>query len=185
MGDPDLPALMRAAQAGDAEAYTRVLKACVPIAAATARRVGVRPDRVDDAVQDVLLTVHRALATYDPSRPFEPWLRAIAARRAIDSMRLHGRVGKREVADETAYLTHAAQEPDAEQEAGRLAAAARLREAVLGLPPLQRQAVELMGFAERSLEEASAETGRTKGALKVNLHRALRALRGRLERDDG
>ena len=62
--------------------------------------------------------------------------------------------------------------------------AARLRAAVATLPPLQRQAVELLALSERSLEEASAETGRTKVALKVNLHRALRALRSRVERLD-
>jgi RNA polymerase sigma-70 factor (ECF subfamily) len=179
----ELAALMAAAQSGDSRAYARVLKACVPIAAATARRTGVRPDRVDDVVQDVLLTIHRALPTYDPARPFEPWLRAIAARRAIDSLRLHGRHGAREVQDEDAYMAHAEQGPDAEQSASRQDDAARLRAAVATLPPLQRQAVELLALQERSLDEASAQTGRTKGALKVNLHRALRALRTRVGRD--
>ena len=40
--------------------------------------------------------------------------------------------------------------------------------------------MELLGLNERSLEEAAGTTGRTKGALKVNLHRALAALRNRL-----
>ncbi len=176
---------MRAAQAGNSEAYAKVLKACVPMIAATARRTGVAADRVDDVVQDSLITIHRALATYDPDRPFAPWLRAIAQRRAIDSLRLHGRRGAREVQDEVAYLAHAEPGGDAEASVSRRDDAARLRAAVATLPPLQRQAVELLGFSERSLEEASAETGRTKGALKVNLHRALRALRSRVERLDG
>ena len=181
--EQDLAVLMRAAQGGDAQAYQTVLRACVPIAAATARRSGVRPDRVDDVVQDVLLTVHRALATYDPTRPFQPWLRAIAGRRAIDSMRLHGRHGAREVQDEAAFLAHAEPGPDAEASASRQDDGVRLREAVAKLPPLQRQAVELLALEERSLDEASLQTGRSKGALKVNLHRALKALRGRIERD--
>ncbi len=182
--DADLAALMRAAQAGDAQAYARVLKACVPMAAAAARRAGVRPDRVDDVVQDTLITIHRALATYDPDRPFAPWLRAIAARRAIDSLRLHGRQGAREVQDEVAYMAHAEPGADGLAAVSRGDDAARLRAAVARLPPLQRQAVELLALSERSLAEASAETGRSKVALKVNLHRALRALRLRMERLD-
>ena len=180
----DLAALMGAAQTGDQQAYARVLKACVPMIGAAARRTGVRPDRIDDVVQDTLITIHRALPTYDPARPFAPWLRAIATRRAIDSLRLHGRHGAREVQDEFAYMAHAEPGPDAEASVNRRDDAARLRAAIATLPPLQRQAVELLALSERSLDEASQETGRTKGALKVNLHRALRALRSRVERVD-
>ncbi len=178
--DQDLPALMQAAQAGDRHAYASVLRACVPMIAATARRTGVATDRIDDVVQETLITIHRALPTYDPARPFAPWLRAIAARRAIDQLRLHGRHGAREVQDEVAYLAHAEPGPDAESAIGSQDRSDRLREAVGTLPPLQRQAVELLGLAERSLDEAAQQTGRSKGALKVNLHRALRALRGKI-----
>jgi len=172
--------MMLAAQAGDQRAYQALLRACLPIAAATARRQGVAPDRVDDVVQDVLLTIHRARATYDPSRPFTPWLRAIAQRRAIDSLRSHGRRAGREVFDEFAYLNH----PDAGPQAGdglqRDAESRRLAAAVAKLPPGQRQAVDLLALQDRSLEEAAATSGRTKGALKVNLHRAIQALRAQL-----
>jgi len=132
----------------------------------------------------VLLTIHRALPTYDPARPFLPWLRAIATRRAIDSLRMTGRRGAREIQDETAYLSHAEAVPDALETLASRNRAHDLRQAVASLPPLQRQAVELLGLQERSLDDVSAETGRSKGALKVNLHRALRALRGRMQPDD-
>lgn len=178
--DATLAALMRAAQGGDAPAYQALLRACVPVAASTARRQGVAADRVDDVVQDVLLTIHRARATYDPARPFLPWLRAIAQRRAIDALRSHGRHGGREVHDELAYLNHADALPEADETVGRTAERLRLHAAIETLPAGQRQAVELLGLRERSLEEASASTGRTKVALKVNLHRAIKALRGRL-----
>jgi RNA polymerase sigma-70 factor (ECF subfamily) len=178
--DGRLAALMREAQRGDAAAYRAVLSACVPVASAMARRQGVQADRIDDVVQDVLLTVHRARATYDPTRPFLPWLRAIAQRRAIDALRSHGRHGGHEVHDELAYLNHA----DAAAEAGTMldqqADSTRLRGAIETLPAGQRQAVELLGLRERTLDEAALATGRSKGALKVNLHRALKALRGRL-----
>ncbi len=171
---------MARAQAGDAAAYQAALRACVPLAAATARRVGVPNDAVDDVVQDVLLTVHRALATYDPARPFAPWLRAIAARRAIDQLRSRVRHGGREVDDPEAYLNHAAPGPDAVDQVAEAGEAGRLRAAIATLPPRQREAVELLGLKEHSLDQAAAATGHTKGALKVNFFRGLRALRGRL-----
>jgi RNA polymerase sigma-70 factor (ECF subfamily) len=174
---------MRSAQAGDRAAYQAVLRACVPVASATARRTGVAPSAIDDVVQDVLLTVHRALATYDPARPFLPWLRAITVRRAIDALRSHGRRGAREVHDEQAYLNHAEDQPDLFELTGRLGEAARLRAAIATLPPRQREAVEIIGLREHSLEQAANATGSTKGALKVNFFRALRSLRDRLQRD--
>jgi len=178
--DAALASLMAASQAGDARAYQQLLRAILPIAAISIRRQGVPPDRVDDVVQEVLLTIHRARATYDPSRPFLPWLRAIAHRRAIDALRTHLRTAAREIFDEDAYLNHPGATQDADDALARADAAHRLRQAVTTLPPGQRQAVELLGLNEHSLEEAAGTTGRTKGALKVNLHRALAALRNRL-----
>jgi RNA polymerase sigma factor (sigma-70 family) len=178
--DYQLAELMQAAQAGDAQAYQHVLRACVPLAAATARRRGVPPDQVDDVVQDTLVTIHRALATYDPSRPFEPWLRAIAARRAIDALRRTGRRSTREVHDEIAYLNHAEDPPDFVQGATDQAEAGRLRAAISTLPPRQREAIELIGLREHTLEQASQATGSSKVALKVNFFRALKSLRTRL-----
>ncbi len=185
-GEAHLSAAMRAAQDGDAAAYSHVLRACVPMIAGIARRQGVRGAAVDDVVQETLLTVHRARATYDPARPFLPWLRAIAQRRSVDALRRHGR-RPREVHDPAALedQVDAGSEPgqaleDAQEARER---EARLARAVARLPAGQRQAVEHLALAERSLAETAALTGRSKGALKVNLHRALKALRAALTSD--
>ena len=170
---------MAAAQDGDARAYTALLSACVPLAKAAARRQGVPAERVEDVVQDVLLTVHRASATYDPRRPFLPWLRAIAQRRAIDALR-RGYKQAPEVQDEAAAQAVASAAPDAGEVLDQADQGRVLAVAVAALPPGQRQAIELLALRERSLEEASGETGRSKVALKVNLHRAIQALRRRL-----
>jgi RNA polymerase sigma-70 factor (ECF subfamily) len=69
---------MAAAQAGDRVAYETLLRECVSFIAGVARRQGVRRDGIDDVVQEVLLTVDRARATYDPRRSFDAWLRVIA-----------------------------------------------------------------------------------------------------------
>jgi RNA polymerase sigma factor (sigma-70 family) len=174
--DRSLSDAMAAAQAGDAQAYRRLLRACLPVVAGMARAQGVRPEAVDDVVQDVLLTIHRARATYDPARPFLPWLRAITQRRAIDGMRRAGR-RPREVHDPIAYEARADDGPAPGQGLEARDRARILARAVAALPEGQRQAVEHLALRERSLDETAHLTGRSKGALKVNLHRALKALR--------
>ena len=176
-------AWMAAAQAGDRRAYERVLADSVSLIRAVARRQGVAHDQLDDVVQETLLTLHRVRHTYDPARSYDAWLAALAGRRAIDGLRRSGRQAHREVGDELAVAMHP-DEQDASAESDRAQQASRLRAAIAELPPGQREAVEQLGLKELSLEEAAARTGRSTGALKVNLHRALKALRGRIHGDD-
>jgi RNA polymerase sigma factor (sigma-70 family) len=125
----------------------------------------------------VLLTIHRARQTYDPKRPFGAWLRTIAERRAIDLLRRVGRHRAGEVhapVEFEAFADERARPPDAGASAG-----GRVDEALASLPERQREAVRVLVLEERSLSEAALATRRSKGALKVNLHRALKALRGR------
>lgn len=171
-------AWMAAAQAGDRRAYERLLADSVALIRAAARRQGVAHDQLDDVVQETLITVHRVRHTYDPARSYDAWLSAIASRRAIDALRSSGRRDRREIHDEFAIDSH----PDADDASTATEGqqrAQRLREAIAELPPGQREAVEQLGLHERSLSEAAEFTGRNTGALKVNLHRALKALRDR------
>jgi RNA polymerase sigma factor (sigma-70 family) len=175
-------AQMAAAQGGDANAYAALLRDCVPLIRSVARRCGLAPDRVDDVVQDVLLTVHRARATYDPRRPFDAWLRVIAERRAIDHLRQARRRGAREVHAPLAVDSHADESADPARGLDQVDAAGQIGQAVAALPDRQREAVHYLVLEERSLAETAAVTGRTKGSLKVNLHRALKALRMHMDR---
>ena len=177
--DQQRRAWMAAAQAGDRQAYERVLAASVALIRGVARRRGVPVDAQDDVVQETLITVHRARHTYDPSRSYDAWLAAIASRRAIDMLRSHGRRSSREVHDDIALDRHAGHD-DASAESERAQRARHLQAAIAELPPRQREAVRQLGLKEQSLAEAAADTGRNAGALKVNLHRALKALRERL-----
>ena len=177
-----LAGAMQAAQAGDRDAYRRLMQACVPIVIGMVRARGIRGAAVDDVVQDVLLTVHRVRATYDPGRPFLPWLRAIAQRRAIDALR-HGGRRPQEVSDPVAYEGRADDGPGPDHAVTSRQRTADLAAAVARLPEGPRQAGEHLALRELSLAEASTLTGRSTGALKVNLHRALKALRAALSPD--
>ena len=182
--DVSLGALMRSVQAGDRHAYETLLRASAPIIRRAAARAGVRGAAIEDVVQETLLTLHKARQTYDPSRSFTAWLNVIAQRRGIDALRRAGRGAAREVHAPLAYEQHAdsGDAPDrslADADLGR-----ELRAAIDTLTPGQREAVELLALKENSLAEASLATGKTTGALKVNLHRALKALRERLTGED-
>jgi RNA polymerase sigma factor (sigma-70 family) len=171
-------AWMAAAQAGDRTAYEALLRDCIALIGRIARRNGVPADRIDDVVQDTLLTVHRARHTFDPGRSFTAWLRVIAERRAVDLLRQTGRRAARELHAPLAYEGHA-DEAEADRH-NRLEAPRGLGDAIASLPQRQREAVQHLVLQERSLAETAAVTGRTTGSLKVNLHRALKSLRARL-----
>ena len=176
--DASWSTLMTAAQDGDKVAYGRLLRECTPLIRRIVRR-GLRPDQVDDAVQDVLLTIHRAKHTYDPARSFTAWLIVISQRRAIDLLRQRGRHDRHEVHSPFAYEAFAGEPVDLDREVSADQRGSALQAALASLPPGQRQAIETLALRQLSLEEASGETGRTKGALKVNMHRALKGLRER------
>jgi RNA polymerase sigma factor (sigma-70 family) len=175
-------ALMAAAQRGDRVAYETLLRDCVPFIAGIARRRGVSSDRSDDVVQETLLTIHRARATYDPGRSFDAWLRVIAERRAVDVLRQSHRHGAREVHAPLAYEGHADEGVNLAAGIERDERAGLVQTAIAELPEGQREAVRHLMLEEKSLDDTAALTGRSKGSLKVNLHRALKALRLKVDR---
>src|SRR5258708_273845 len=80
-------AWMGRAQGGDRAGYHRLLTEITPYVRSIAARYHRTREDVEDAVQDVLLSVHTIRHTYDPGRPFGPWLATIADRRALDRLR--------------------------------------------------------------------------------------------------
>jgi RNA polymerase sigma-70 factor (ECF subfamily) len=168
---------MHAAQTGDAEAYVELLTRVTPLIRRIVqrRRAFLAPDAVEDLVQDVLLSIHAVRATYDPARPFIPWLLAIIRNRLADGARRHVRVTTHEIAVDDLDVTFSAHETNlSEKEYGDPAA---LHRAIAALPNGQRQAIELLKLQGLSLKEAAATSGSTAGALKVASHRAMVALK--------
>lgn len=174
--------LMARAQGGDAEAYRRLLEGILPYLRPLVARWHRNPRDIEDTVQDVLLTLHAIRHTYDPRRPFTPWLAAIAGRRAIDRLRREQRARRGADALKAEQETFVQPPANTEDEASRDEA---LHRAVESLPPGQRQAVTLLKLREMSLKQAAATSGMSIPSLKVAMHRALKNLRKALVRRDG
>jgi RNA polymerase sigma-70 factor (ECF subfamily) len=172
---------MARAQDGDAVAYRRLLEEIAPYIRSLAAKWCRDPDEVEEIAQDTLLTIHAIRQTYDPGRPFGPWLAAITRRRMADRLRRSSLRRQRETpltrAHETFPDTQANNPADALEHRA-------LGSAVNQLPISQRQAIELLKLRELSLKEAAATTGMSITALKVATHRGLKALRKLLAGDE-
>ena len=174
-------AQMAAAQDGDATAYRQLLTALAPFLRILLRQRHVPSERIEDITQDTLLTLHRVRHTYDPARPFIPWLAAIATRRAIDARRRNARIAAWEAPSSDMIETFI--DPGSNRETEARDHQNELSQAMAALPRKQREALELVKLREMSVAEAAATSGQTQGAIKVNTHRAIRALRALLQRD--
>jgi RNA polymerase sigma-70 factor (ECF subfamily) len=174
---------MARAQDGDRQAYRTLLQDVTPYVRSLAARYLKEPTEAEDAVQDVLLTVHAVRHTYDPGRPFGPWLVAIANRRIIDRLRRHTRARLREVEWSEEHETFSPEAANIHNEDAPADEAA-LHAAITALPREQREAIRLLKLKEMSLKEAAAASGRSIAALKVATHRAIKSLRKRLRQDE-
>jgi RNA polymerase sigma factor (sigma-70 family) len=171
--DTDWAILMARAQDGDKSAYQRLLREITPYLRSLAARRHRDPSDIEDAVQDILLTVHAIRHTFDPTRPFGPWLVTIANRRFIDRLRRQGRRRGRETPLMPEHETFSEPQANLEERPNRH----ELEKAINELPPMQRKAVQLLKLKEMSLREASTASGMSIASLKVNMHRAVKSLR--------
>ncbi len=178
---------MLRAQCGSEGAYARLLQELPPVIGRMIRRqlASAAPSDQEDLLQEVLISVHTARATYDPARPFIPWLKAIVVNRAIDFLRRQQRNARGQA------LTDEMAADIADDSAGdaviRYDAVDALQKAIRKLPAGQRSAIELLKLREMSLREAAATTGMSiecaqgVGASRgPGLARIPRALSGRM-----
>lgn len=175
--DLDWSLLMASAQRGDREAYRRLLDEITPYLRALAAPCHRDPQDIEDVVQDTLLTLHAIRHTYDPTRPFGPWLVVIAHRRSVDRLRRQRRLRLREAPLTPEHETFPAAQANIDAE---LSDRWALHEAIDTLPAGQRRAIRLLKLEEMSLNQAAAASGMSMTALKLATHRAIKNLRRKL-----
>ena len=171
---------MQSAQDGDKTAYADLLREiAVPLRRMVQRRFAGTQD-VEDIVQEILISIHTVRHTYDPARPFGPWLMTIASRRIVDATRRSYARSAHETTVDVMPETFLTDETKSDQDASD--DQAEVRRALDGLSPGHRQAVELTKLQGLSLQEASEVSGKSVASLKVSVHRAMKEMRRVLER---
>ena len=163
---------MRAANAGDSQAYRRLLEALAPflrmIVGQGFARAGLGGGDVEDVVQETLLALHLKRQTWDADQPFTPWVRAVARNKLIDHLRRRRSRTNLPIEDFADILpAEPAREEISQMEAERLLS-------ILG--GRQREVVQAICVDGASIKEASAKFGISEGAARVALHRGLGAL---------
>jgi RNA polymerase sigma factor (sigma-70 family) len=163
--------LMRLSQTGDKQAYAVLLEQAGKWLGRYFRQK-IAPDAVDDLVQDTLISLHRKLASYDPARPFLPWLAAIARYRWVDRLRQTYRHEAQLLED------HDMAEESHEEVVGARISIDRLLDLIT---PAQAEAIRYVKIEGHSIEEACVRTGQSESLVKVNIHRGLKKLAALVE----
>jgi RNA polymerase sigma-70 factor, ECF subfamily len=175
----DLSALMRLARQGDDEAYRRLLLLAAAWLRAIVRRGLANAGRSmadsEDVVQEVLLAMHLKRNTWDEAQPIEPWVRAIARHKLVDHLRRRGFHDHLDIDDFAGSLA-----ATAGADAGKAVDSQRL---LAGLPARQRRIVEEISIEGHRAAEVAMHLGMSEGAVRVALHRALKALAAAYRRD--
>lgn len=166
------------ALAGDGAAYRQFLKALgAHLRAYFRKRLSQFPDDVEDLVQETMLAIHSHRHTYRPEQPLTAWVHTIARYKLVDLLRSRSRrEALNDPLDDELQLfarsdTEAA---DARRDLGRLLAA---------LPERQRRALLMTKVEGASVAEAAAAMGMSEVAVKVSVHRGIKALAARVKGD--
>jgi len=169
-----LKALMLAGLAGDTAAYRALLEALGGhLRRYYVRRLGYdRTADAEDLVQETLMAVHTRRATYDTAAPFTAWVHAIARYKLVDHYRRRRIRATVPLDDADAVFAADASEP---------AAARHDVDRLLDtLPERPRKLIRMVRIEGRSVAEVAAATGMTQSAVKVGIHRGLKALATRI-----
>ncbi len=167
--EPALRALMLEGLGGDARAYARLLAELTGrLRAYFTRRLGDAADDAEDLVQDTLIAMHRRRESYDPGQPLTAWVYAIARYRLIDHYR-------RRKVRKTVPLEDAA-ELFAADEVTPAMARRDVSHLLDKLPPARADLIRATKIEGLSNAEAGERAGLSESAVKVSVHRGIKAL---------
>jgi len=132
-------------------------------------RIGRSEADAEDLVQETLMAIHTRRHTYDRAQPLTPWVYAIARYRLIDSLRRTKASAKDVPIDEHVELF-------VEDDSGAVESGLDLERLLARLPAKTRRTIQLVKLDGLSTHEAAARSGISPSAVKVSVHRGLRAL---------
>ncbi|APX91052.1 RNA polymerase subunit sigma [Brevirhabdus pacifica] len=163
---------------GDRAAFAEVFRHFAPRVKAYLVKSGAVPALAEDCMQDVMATVWRKAAQFDPARAsLAAWIFTIARNRRIDLLRRE----RRPEAEDLAWGPQAA--PEAAEALALQQDAARLARALSDLPEAQRQVIVQAYFGDLSHAQIAARTGLPLGTIKSRTKLALDRLRHAMGRE--
>ncbi len=167
---------MRAERRGEAVVYEHMLK---ELASALRRslaprlvRVGFGAHETEDLVQEILIGLHNKRHTWDPARPFLPWLHTITRYKLIDFMRHRRRDTRRRVdlpLDDWLEMV----DPPADE---AIRSTWEMDRHLAVLPAGQRKVVRAIAVEGASVRSLAQELATSEGVVRVTLHRAISRL---------
>jgi RNA polymerase sigma-70 factor (ECF subfamily) len=175
--DEELEEALRAAQAGDGEAFRLLYRDLQPRLLRYLRSlVGAE---AEDVASDAWLQIARDLGTFkgDYDR-FRGWASTVARHRALDHLRRAGRRPDGGVGLEA--LTDLVAHDDTERDALERLSTDSAIELICGLPQDQAEAVLLRVVVGLDAKEAGRVLGKRSGAVRTAAYRGLRRLAERL-----
>lgn len=180
--------LMAAYQAGSEQAFRALHDRHAPSVYGFLVRRVADPAVADDLYQEVFLRLHRARATWDPERPFRPWLFGIVHHLLADHLRQRGRCPERPDENAVARASNdaesmpgiAAPPLDPERAAAQRESTEALDRALRALPGDEASVLLLARVEGLPYEEIGPILGRSTAAVKQLAYRALKRLRAEL-----
>lgn len=170
---PTTPSLVARLRAGEGAAYDELFRTHAAAMAAVARRFfGDTPD-ADEAVQDALVAVFRAVGRFEETCQLATWLHRVTVNACLMKLRSRRRSRLVAFADDVATT--------AGDPLTRAETCDRVRAGVARLPEAYRTVIGLREWEGLSTDEAAARLGTTPGVVKVRLHRARHALKAILD----
>ena len=173
----NLAILMQRSLNGDSPAYAKLLKETARLLRPFLSRRLNASSEVDDVLQEILISIHKARHTYDGRRPYKPWAFAIAKFRLQDHLRAHYAdhlIDALDISEFEELLPDDVTENAFNYES--------ISKEVEKLPAKQASILRLMHQEGYTSREIAEKIGMTESAVKVAAHRAYKALREKLER---
>lgn len=169
--------LMQQSLNGDQRAYADLLRETSRfLRPYLAKRLSVT-NEVEDLLQEILISIHKARHTYDGNRPYKPWVYAIAKFRLQDYLRAHYSDLLRHAVD-----FNELEESLPEHVTKTVISYESISAEVQKLPEKQATILQLLHQEGYTAKEVAKKMEMNESAVKVAAHRAYKVLRSKLER---
>jgi RNA polymerase sigma-70 factor, ECF subfamily len=171
--------LMRLAQAGNKQAYSRLFLKITPLLRSFVSQKISNRDDMEDIVQEILISIHKASHTFDTYRPFEVWMYTIARYRLNDHLRAHykNQSLKDKILEESDYFytdDYVTIDPEMNESISELMEA---------LPEKQKIIVKMMKLEGYTAKETAEKLNMSETAVKVAAHRVYKQMAKKLKKE--